>query len=360
MAITGNKGEWSEIYALFKLLGDGIVHAGDASLNKIEELFYPILSVIRNEQDRLLKYSIDGDLIVVTHDGNELLRRSISDFIQKATELLSIIQSKSGVFSAPNIESFMSDIQCSKLKAKSQDKTDIRIVIHDLRTGMTPELGFSIKSQLGNSSTLLNAGKTTNFCYRIKGCQLTDSEIRRINSISTRQKILDRVTSIVENHGILEYIGMDDKTFENNLILIDSFLPQIIAAILAQCYSTGIYDLKRNTEDIARINPMRYDTSHNHQYYEHKIKNLLVASALGMVPHTPWNGLYDANGGYLVVKEDGDVLCYHFYDRNLFEGYLYENTRFETPSSSRYGFGEIFKGDDGNNYFKLNLQIRFK
>ena len=27
MALTGNKGEWSEIYTLFKLLGDGKVHA---------------------------------------------------------------------------------------------------------------------------------------------------------------------------------------------------------------------------------------------------------------------------------------------------------------------------------------------
>ena len=28
MALSGNKGEWSEIYALFKLLGEGKVHAG--------------------------------------------------------------------------------------------------------------------------------------------------------------------------------------------------------------------------------------------------------------------------------------------------------------------------------------------
>ena len=39
MAITGNKGEWSEIYALFKLLGEKQVYAGDGNLNKIEDLF---------------------------------------------------------------------------------------------------------------------------------------------------------------------------------------------------------------------------------------------------------------------------------------------------------------------------------
>ena len=34
--LTGNKGEWSEIYALFKLLGEKTIFAGDADLNKIE------------------------------------------------------------------------------------------------------------------------------------------------------------------------------------------------------------------------------------------------------------------------------------------------------------------------------------
>lgn len=37
--ITGNKGEWSEIYTLFKLLGDRVIYSGNSSLNKIEELF---------------------------------------------------------------------------------------------------------------------------------------------------------------------------------------------------------------------------------------------------------------------------------------------------------------------------------
>ncbi len=34
MAVSGNKGEWSEIYALFKLLGDMEVFTGDENLNK--------------------------------------------------------------------------------------------------------------------------------------------------------------------------------------------------------------------------------------------------------------------------------------------------------------------------------------
>ena len=78
-----------------------------------------------------------------------------------------------------------------------------------------------------------------------------------------------------------------------------------------------------------------------------------------MTPSKVWNGIYDATGGYLVVKENGDVLCYHIYNRNQFEDYLFQNTKLETASSSRHEFRKIYS-EDGKIYFKLNLQIRFK
>ncbi len=78
-----------------------------------------------------------------------------------------------------------------------------------------------------------------------------------------------------------------------------------------------------------------------------------------MTPSKVWNGIYDATGGYLIVKENGDVLCYHIYNRNQFEDYLFQNTKLETASSSRHEFGKIYS-EDGKIYFKLNLQIRFK
>jgi hypothetical protein len=77
------------------------------------------------------------------------------------------------------------------------------------------------------------------------------------------------------------------------------------------------------------------------------------------MPASVWSGIYDATGGYLIVKENGDVLCYHIYNRNSFENYLYKNTKFETASSTRHDFGKIYESDS-RLYFKLNLQIRFK
>lgn len=360
MPITGNKGEWSEIYTFFKLLGDKKVYSGDENLNQIEDLFYPILKILRSEQKVDYEYIVNGDIVIISEDGTEKLRNPIADFLTKAQKLLKKIKEEKGIFSAPEIEQFMSSVYCHTLKATSKDKTDIRIVIHDSRTGMCPLLGFSIKSQLGGDSTLLNASKATNFRYELLDTKLADNEIDIINNISTRSKIQDRIKKIAGVKGKLTFKGVSNRIFHNNLVLIDSFLPNILAEIILDYFSTERKSIKEITEIISKNNPLGYDLTNNHRFYEHKIKCFLTDVALGMMPATVWSGKYDANGGYLVVKEDGDILCYHFYNRNMFEDYLYNNTRLETASSTRNDFGKIEKQKDGTLLFKLNLQIRFK
>ena len=58
MALTGNKGEWSEIYTLLKLLGEGKVYAGDQHMNKIHDLFYPIIMILRQEKEGNFNYKL--------------------------------------------------------------------------------------------------------------------------------------------------------------------------------------------------------------------------------------------------------------------------------------------------------------
>lgn len=83
--ISGNKGEWSEIYTLFKLLGDGKVYAGDADMNKLE-LYYPIINVIREESKRYV-YSPDvkQNIVIIDEDGNEYAKISM-DSLSKNRE----------------------------------------------------------------------------------------------------------------------------------------------------------------------------------------------------------------------------------------------------------------------------------
>ena len=106
--------------------------------------------------------------------------------------------------------------------------------------------------------------------------------------------------------------------------------------------------------------PLGYDTEQASPFYAYKIKHLLTSAALGMMPATAWSGKFDANGGYLVVKKDGEILCYHFYDRNRFEDYLFSNAYLERSSTSRHEYASIIKENDGTLSFKLNFQVRLK
>lgn len=99
--------------------------------------------------------------------------------------------------------------------------------------------GFSIKSEVGNAPilltpTLLNAGKTTNFIYKVTG--ITTQQTQKINAIDTPTKIKDRVKAIKEMGGSICYEGMEHPGFKRNLIMVDSSMPQIIGNMLLYYY----------------------------------------------------------------------------------------------------------------------------
>ena len=68
--------------------------------------------------------------------------------------------------------------------------------------------GFSIKSDLGNPPTLLNAGKSTNFVYAVNG--LTKESAEKVNGI----KDGDVVAYHIYNRNSFEDYLFDDTCFE--------------------------------------------------------------------------------------------------------------------------------------------------
>lgn len=359
--LKGNKGEWSEIYALFKLLGDTQLFTGDADLNKIETIFYPIIKIIRKESTGDVSYQLNGNLVIVI-GGKEKLEIPVATFATQAASLLSQIKTSTGAaFSIPEVEAFMLSINCHSIAEKSTSKSDIRIVIHDKRINQAAELGFSIKSQLGGDSTLFNSNKRkTNFIYKINNLSQDTHGVERINAINpSTSKIKKRIEEIIANGGNLTFHAVEGHVLKNNLTLIDSLLPHILAEIILDYFSSGFSTVKDLTRLIDQRNPLNFDMQHAHSFYEYKIKHFLTDSALGMTGSKVWTGVYDVTGGYLIVKNNGDVLCYHIYNRNQFEDYLFSNTKLDTPSSTRHEFGTIYE-ENGEFFFALNLQVRFK
>jgi type II restriction enzyme len=168
----------------------------------------------------------------------------------------------------------------------------------------------------------------------------------------------DRLTAIKNKDCKLIFSSLENENFNANLQMVDSAFPLIISEYLIQYYSGNGSLISELTQKIKTINPCKLNTKLPHLYYEHKIKNFLTDIALGMTPATVWTGEYQATGGYIIVREDGEVLCYHLYNHNEFQEYLFKNTRFDTPSATRYEFGTIYKEDE-KLFIKLNLQVRF-
>jgi type II restriction enzyme len=56
--LKGNKGEWSEIYTLLKLLSEGLLFTGDADLNKIKNLVYPIIKISEPRAQEIMNIRI--------------------------------------------------------------------------------------------------------------------------------------------------------------------------------------------------------------------------------------------------------------------------------------------------------------
>lgn len=240
----------------------------------------------------------------------------------------------------------------------SRSKTDIVLEIYDGFTGTNLVLPFSIKSFVGNPPTLLNASGQTNFKFRVVG-DLSDADIDEINSLMKGDAIAvkERVALIKEKGCTLEYAGMDSDSFKDNLLVIDSRMPEILAAMLLARYDHDVVDISELVPYLNKENPLGFSGSRD--YYRVKISRLLMESFAGMKPSEPWNGIEEVHGGYIVVTPDKKVLCFFMRNRNIFEEYLFNNVKLETPSAKRQGFASIEK--EGNDLiFKLNLDIRFK
>lgn len=370
--ICKNKGEWSELYAFFKLLNDGMVYAADGDINKIPDLYLPIIKFIRDEDEHNHKEFYTGNEIQIYINGKmvktiskEFLEIEINNFFQRICNGKNSQGERKRSFDIPEAEILMEKFLVTKVSAPATNKIDLTLQIRDSHTGFCPIVGFSVKSLVGSNSTLLNAGKNTRIRYRIR--ELTDSQMDEINSINDLTEphnyFIKRMTLLFESAKI-EYDKITDNMFLHNLEMIDSKMPELLGECILAYFKDSIGDGRKSSKDIismvAENNPLHFHVLNDKEenMYEYKYEQLLTASALGMTPGTMWAGRDTANGGYIVVKRNGDVLCYHLYNRDHFKEYLFNHTCYDRPSTQRHDYGYIFK-ELGEMYINFIVQIRF-
>lgn len=359
--VKGNIGDWSEWYAFLKILIERKMYAADSDLVKIENKFFDVLRIVRGEIKngrKIYDVSDSTDFIKITDpENNYLANVPVSSIKSKIKEIFEQMKNNSDTtFTIVAAEETMNKLLCTQIKAANSQKADLTVVIHDRVASIEPELGFSIKSMLGASSTLLNASGATNFVFRIDGP--ISSHVEEINSIEGRSKIRDRIKAISFHKGSLFFENLDNEHFKTNLRKIDTVLPDILAELI-KCFFEGKGNtLPKLVECLSRDNVLGDRYGLNKSDYEFKIKNFLVSIALGMTPSKEWDGFTKAHGGYIIVKENGEIVCYHLYNRDEFQDYLFNNTKLETPSTSKHKYGSIYTNKDSL-FIKLNLQIRF-
>ena len=371
--MTLNKGEWAEFYVMLKLLGEGKLYTADKMLKKKLDSYLDILKVIRQEYEtQVLEYIVDekGAAVTIKPQGSDEVFEVVPmrQFSENALTLFnSIKHAKGSSVAAPDsVCEFAQFIYVSKPKAPAVKalkklfggKNDIIIEVRDGQTAIVSVMGFSIKSKFGQNATLFNAGSSSQFLFKLSNCN--DQTMAEFNAIKDGNC---RGWSLCKDYLSSHNIGMvfdrtQYPTYENNLFLVR----ESMAKILAWCVydrlvvsSTG-YGVMETVERMAEANPLGVPSPAI--YYEKALKDFLMAGFTGMTAGNEWDGKEQVNGGYIVVMDDGDVICYHSSDRETFRDYLYRNTYFEYVSADKYLWSRIIK-IDGEYFLPLNISVRF-
>ncbi len=368
-----NKGEWAEFYVMLKLLGEGKLYTADKTLKKKFDSYLDILKIIRQEYDtQVLEYIVDENAECVTvkpqNADTVLAYIPMPEFVKQANDLFNGIKSAKGMsVPAPNsVCEFAKVIYVGKPKApavkalKKQfgGKNDIFIEVRDGQNSIVSVMGFSIKSKFGQNPTLFNAGSSSQFLYKISGCD--DTVMQEFNAISDGDRRGWRLCKkyITEHNLTLSYYKTQNPIYDENLYLVR----ESMSKIMAWCVKDRLIDstednkVKETVERMIAANPL--SVPNPAVYYEKAVKDFLMAGFTGMTAACKWDGKEQVNGGYIVVMDDGDVICYHSNDRETFRDYLYRNTYFEYVSAEKYNWSRIIK-INGEYYLPLNISVRF-
>jgi hypothetical protein len=351
---TANKGEWSELYVFFKILADRSIPAAGSNLEALPDKHYPFLSLLREElPGHKVVYDLQSDGVVkIIGDDGKVISVVPTQKLGEKTQAIfrRISQAEGSSFTIEELLPLMDEYKITKVKANSAEKIDLLGVV-PAGDGGSEELGFSIKSHIGGLPTLINPSSHTNFIYEVVGFEGNTDEVNAIDGASKMRK---RMASIKARGGEFQFIGTSSSAFNANMRMTDTAFPSLMAYMLVDYYAGRA----NKCAELVKLVAQDQDIDIGAQEMEYKLKGFLRSAALGMVPATVWGGHLSAYGGYIIVLDNGGVVCYHLFNDDEFKEYLYRHTKFDTPSTGRYEYGDLYM-DDGKFKLKLNLQIRF-
>lgn len=350
MAFEATKKEWGELYVFFRLLADGQVKNESQSLK--------VARIQREEHDGTRQYIIgETEVHIIGEKTDKYVPREY--FGEAADAIFTALKSSSDLMveSPDGVEEFLDDIAIFDLEAKTEDRTDFHVAFYDVDA---PLVGFCVRSRVGGMAALLDGGRTANLKFEMTGIKFATPTVSKVNALETPNAVADRMMMIERLGGILKYADVADKVFRCNLLMVDLHFPRMLAEMVRIMHLDGIAKISELTERLKAVNPLKIkdELINKHGFYEYKIKQFLVALALGMRPAKIFNGTDSAVSGYLFVDGNGEIMCYRKADKKEFEDFLFNNTRLEKGDTGKDKYGYLEK-ENGILYFKLNVKIGF-
>lgn len=356
MSFEATKREWSELYVFFRLLSNGVVYTGSSQVQHKDESPLTIALIQREEHDGTRKYFINDEDVHMLGEKIDMHVHQSRFAIAADSILAALRRSQVDVVESPEgMEEFLKEVSIFDLEARTDDRTDFYVAFYHADA---PLVGFSVRSRMGVMNPLLDGGRAANLKFEQLGIKFANPMVNSVNALEFPHTVADRMLLIERLGGILKYSDVADKVFRSNLLMIDLHFPRVLAEMLRIMHIEGITKISELTELIKEINPLKIkdELINKHGYYEFKMKQFLMALALGMRPAKIYNGDDSAVSGLMLVTGDGEVLCYQKSDKKAFEDFLYLNTRLEIGSTEKDKYG-LLERENGVNYFKLNLKI---
>lgn len=327
------------------------------NIDKLADFFYPLYMILCNEKYVYKKDLSKKTIEITTINGATLLCTQASEFYEALIALLRDIQHSDKIATVNN---FIGKIFSNKLEQRSKSCV-AKILWIDC-----------YNKKVECESTIVEfSGDNTNFIFEVKG-KMDDEKMEHFNNIfktAVRKGEIcndiataDRMQYLHKIGCDLEFAGTAKNDARANLIKCGGMeMPAIVGGMLKKFYFenlSGPTSVEDCIDYLAENDIVGYGFDDLKNTYRGKIAHFLLCTFTGMRLGTPWNGRQEVNGGYIVVKNNGDVVVFHSTIANEFKYFLVAKMRMEGPSHSRYKDMVIYK--EGNRYFlKLALQLRF-
>jgi type II restriction enzyme len=357
MAFEATKREWGELYAFFRLLADGFVSAGRADGQPDPSRRLPVALVQREEHNGTRRYVIERDSVRMECEGQEPRRIPREDFDTVARLVWEAVRTTEGedVTSPDGVEEFLDELAIYDLAAQTDDRTDFHVALY---AEDAPLEGVSVRCMVGRQFPLLDGGRTANFKFEQGGIKFATPTVNKINAFGDTEDVAGRMMMIERLGGTLRFSDAADKVFRSNLCMIDLHFPRMVGEMVRLMQLDGLTRVSELTEAVKALNPLKIkeELITKHGYYEYKMKQFLMAVALGMRPAKLFNGSDSAIQDFIRVDGSGQVVIYRAADRATFAEFLYRNTRFEKGATEKDKYGYLEK-ENGVYFFKLNLKL---